>query len=812
MGPPIRLTCGFESIRHLINKLKMTSSIKTKSRPYCQAHLGWIFLCIMSTTSAEEIYNQVVDIKLDWKPVLSVKEAERDRRCLQCGGKYEDLSRSSVINEKLENFELEVVADDTEVTETELIFLGNVHANQGNRNITASVVRANRLSETAVATGNVKIREPGILLTGEEVSFDGPSEHITVTGARFVLHQHHMTGSAQKLIRDKDRTISIEDGSVTFCSPDDPTWVLQTDTLRLEPDSGTGQAWGARLKVAGVPVLYLPWIRFPVDSRRKTGLLFPDLGSDTRGGIDITTPIYLNLAPNYDFLYSPRYIQERGVLQQGKIRLLDPRAGRWEIAGAWLGNDTKYNENGLEHSSARWLTAIKHSAEFDSNWATYIKYAQVSDPDYIRDLENNTLSAQRQTALQQIGRVRYMNDAWFFEVEAEQFQSIANDIAKPYKKLPQITARFLGKKTVLGLHPIFYSQLSRFDSDRRLITGERLYSEVGVHKEMRWSSGFINSTVKYRSVNYKLNSVSTGGNDNPHAGAWTFNLDSGLLFERQTIMLGQRITQTLEPRIYYLFNEDRRQPDLPSFDTAELTFNYSQLYRDTRFSGHDRVDDANQISFGVTTRIFDYKTGKEKFNASLGQILYFENRNVRLHPKDTKFSDSSSPIVAELNWALDQHWNIRTNLLFDRQKSEFDAAYAQVTYRPKNGLLLNAGYALRKPISSRLDPPITEQINISAFLPINFHWSFFGALKYSIEASESVEDMFGIEYDDCCWRIRALYMRYLETEAGQIPASAGTRIDRENAIQLQIVLKGMGGFGSRVDRLLKDMVLGFQEH
>ena len=89
------------------------------------------------------------------------------------------------------------------------------------------------------------------------------------------------------------------------------------------------------------------------------------------------------------------------------------------------------------------------------------------------------------------------------------------------------------------------------------------------------------------------------------------SLDGGLMLERQTSLFGQSMTQTLEPRLYYLYSQYEEQIFQPDFDTAELTFSYGQLFRDTRFSGNDRLDDANQLSVGVTSRYFDNETGEE---------------------------------------------------------------------------------------------------------------------------------------------------------------------------------------------------------
>jgi LPS-assembly protein len=648
-------------------------------------------------------------------------------------------------------------------------------------------------------------------MTGTEIRYDSLIEQADLTNARYVLHDQQLSGSAKLLTRDANGDITITEGAMTYCAPDDPSWVLHAKTLEIDPARGEGQAWGAKLRVSGVPVFYLPWVQFPVDSRRKTGLLFPDIGSDSRGGVDITQPIYFNLAPNYDALYRPRYIQERGLLHQGQGRWLSETAGYWEFNGAWIGDDERYQNANPDVDANRWLFNTQHNGQFGSAWRTKIAYTRVSDPEYVRDIENNRLSTQRQTALQQLGRVDWLGQNWQVRVDVEQFQSLADDIRNDYKKLPQITARWRGTQDWNRVEPILMTQLSHFDSDSRRVTGERMYVEAGLTMPNRWAFGFLTPTVKYRSVSYELDDHTLIEDDSPEAGSLMASLDGGLIFERQTKLGGVSMTQTLEPRAYYLYSDFEEQTGHPDFDSAELTFSYEQLYRDTRFSGHDRIDDSNQLAVGVTSRFINNATGNETLRASIGQIFYFRDRQVRLNRIDPDLTEATSAIAAEMAWSPSQAWRVRSSLLFDPNDNNFDAAYAQASFAPVDGMVFNLGYTLREPPPSLVNRPVTEQANASFYYPINDSWSVFGAYEYSLEASEVVESMAGFEYDDCCWRVRLLYMRYVDTLVGDIPDFSDPNLERESSFQIQVLLKGMGGFGGRVDELLADMIRGFSK-
>lgn len=770
--------------------------------------LAWLSLLAHPLRAAELVDVAVTPVP-DWQPLAVVPVGEVDLRCRQCQGKFIDPLGSIDSGVPAAEADLEVSADDSEVTESTLFFSGNVRVQQGNRFMTAHEVQIDRQSEAAVASGQVTLREPGIVLTGSEIRYDSVSERADLTDAQYVLHTRQLSGTAEALTRQANGDIEITEGAMTFCAPDDPSWVLHASAIEIDPDLGEGQAWGAKLRVAGVPVLYLPWVRFPVDSRRKTGLLFPDLGSDSRGGIDITQPIYFNLAPNYDALYRPRYIEERGLLHQAQGRWLSESVGYWDVSGGWIGDDSKYQDDNPKTDSDRWLIHTEHKGQFGAAWRTKINFSRVSDPEYVRDIENNRLSAQRQTALQQLGRVDWLGESWQVRVDVEQFQSLADDIRNDYQKMPQITASYKGRQEWQGVQPIFTTQLSHFESDSVRVTGQRLYTEAGLTLPKRWVSGFLTPTVKYRSVSYELDDFPLLEETSPNAAALMASLDGGLIFERQTTVGGASMTQTLEPRAYYLYSGYEQQTVHPDFDSAELTFSFNQLYRDTRFSGHDRIDDANQLSLGVTTRFINNDTGDETLSASVGQIYYFRDRKVRLNQFDPDLDEHTSAIAAEVTWSPSPQWQVRSSLLYDTNQNTFDAAYAQASYRPATHTIFNVGYTLREPPPSLVDRPVTEQATASLYYPINDTWSVFGAYEYSLEASEVVESMAGFEYDDCCWRVRLLYMRYVDTLVGDVVDFRDPNLERESSFQIQVVLKGMGGFGGRVDELLTDMIRGF---
>jgi LPS-assembly protein len=374
-----------------------------------------------------------------------------------------------------------------------------------------------------------------------------------------------------------------------------------------------------------------------------------------------------------------------------------------------------------------------------------------------------------------------------------------------------LTARYRGTGTPFTLQPVFLSQYSNFDSDENRVTGQRTYGEAGIKYPMLWPYGFLTPTLKYRQLNYELSDLRVLTDDNPSTGAGLANLDGGLFFERSTNISDRDLIQTLEPRLYYLYSEHKDQTDQPDFDSAELTFSYNQLFRDTRFSGRDRLDDANQLSVGLTSRFIDNQTGENLLSASVGQIFYFRDRKVRLLAAQPPLDESGSEIAGALNFTPNQNLGVRTGLIYDPYSGNMNSGHFLASYTADNGGVFNLGYSYLRALPSAFRLSTTEEASASTYLPLGNHWSVFAALNYSLEANKSVEDMAGVEYDTCCWTVRLLHLRYFNNVSGQLPDLNDPDLERENSTQFQIVLKGMGGFGDRITEIMKNMIRGFEE-
>jgi len=752
---------------------------------------------------------------LDWVDICGPLAARTNQQCLRCGGRYIDPLAALDTGISPRGANIRAWSNQTEMGEEEAVLTGGVYAIQGYRRLYGDSAVVDRGEEAATISGNVALREPGVLLTGERAKVYSQTGEATMQSGVFVFHERHLRGSADLLERDSQGLVYIQDGSFTYCAPGENDWAIRAEELDLDFEEGLGIARKARLDIDGVTVFYLPWMSFPLDDRRRTGFLWPDFGNDSTGGLDITTPFYMNLAPNYDAVYAPRFIEERGLNHELVLRYLNPNIGRWTVGGTWMKDDDRFRDQAPPNRSTdRWLGVVKQQGLFAQRWRSRIDYSKASDEDYLQDLETTSLQSQRQTSLLQLATLDYLGDDWLLNLQAQRFQSLAEDIRDDFEKLPQFTARYRSDGEPFELAPVVVSQVSNFESDEDVVTGQRFYNEAGVTYPMQWIWGFVQPTVKYRQLNYELSDSPEFSNDSPSAGSTLASLDGGLLFERSTTLNGRPMLQTLEPRIYYLYSEFEDQSDQPDFDSAELTFSYNQLFRETRFSGRDRLDDANQIALGVSTSFIDERDGSSLLRASIGQIYHFRDREVRLLPDAEPLDDSGSEIAAELSATPDERMRLRSTLVYDPFKNRMNAANVLASYSADNGGIYNVGYSFRRPLTSiatAIEQIPSSELSVSAYIPLGRNWSTFGAVNFSTKVNRSVEDMVGVEYDSCCWTARLLYLRFFNNESNLVPNFSDPDLEREKTIQFQIILKGMGDFGDRITDIMKDMIRGFEE-
>ena len=753
---------------------------------------------------------------LDWVAREQLPAAEREVLPAYCSGSYVQPAFPAPLNSDPEDFPAVVGADDAQYwVDDRVEFTGDVHIDKGNQLVRAPQATIHLHNEVAEMPEGVTYRVPGLLLRGATATTRVDTGAAEVTESRFVMHDNHLRGRASEIARDKNGTLRVTDGSVTRCEPGSNSWSLNSREIVIKEGAQHGKARNATLKVGRVPVFWAPRMTFPVSDERVSGFLFPDIGYGDTNGLDVALPYYLNLAPNYDATLTPRYISERGLMGEAEFRHLS-RWSNTEIGGGYMPEDDLYDGKlskddwkalgspGEFEPSDRWIASIDH-AGWLGNFRTLTDLAWVSDDDYLRDLGTN-LAVSSQVELESTAAVEYRNGGLHARAWTQTFRRLEAG-TDPYDRIPGVDLSY--ERRLLGpLRGSLGVSYADFDRSEDLllgtiegIKGNRTHVEPRLLIPLNWPFGFFHLEGGWRYTSYDLEDVPVGVDDAPERNIGLGSLDGGLYFERETSVFGSAVVQTLEPRLYYLYQEHENQDDLPRFDATNLTFGINQLFRDNRFSGLDRIGDANQLSTVLTTRFVSAETGRELLQASLGQIFYFRDRKVTLSGIETSAErQSSSAIVFEAGSQLARYWHLRTNVVWDPHDNEFDETGFALQYRRDNRHIANIGW---RSLDGEADDDL-NQTDVSAYWPVSTHWAVMARWNYDVDNEETLEVFGGVEYNTCCWQVRFMGRQFLKNQS-----SAINNIEKDKGVFLQLVFRGLAGFGGRVDQVMRNGIRGY---
>ena len=692
---------------------------------------------------------------------------------------------------------------------------GDVRIERADQRVRADRIDYNDATTDYDARGNVRYQEAGQLLSADRLRGNTQASRGVAENVRYQLLQSRGNGTAARgeLIDAQHSRYS----QVTFstCDVGHHLWEVRARDMRIDKASGVGTARGATLRLADVPFLYLPWFSFPVDNRRKSGFLYPTFGSSNRSGTMFAIPYYLNLAPNYDATLEPRIYTGRGAMLAGQFRYLVPGT-RGQFDFQYLpddrGDDTV--DAAPTRGTDRWLLNYRHATRLGEAWSFGARINRASDRSYLHDFGNDLYTSSVGT-LRSSAYLRGSGNWWNASFGADSYQNVdpyLSDSVVQYKRWPRAT---LGLDIPLARWLEFGTDTEAvaFRKDDR-IEGNRLDLYPYLAADFRGAAWFVRPRLAYRYTAYQLDDSyrsygyrgpigdprrSPFDDRTPSRTLPVASLDAGLIFDRQTTLFGTGYTQTLEPRLYYLYVPYRDQDDLPIFDTRRMSFDYWQLFSPNQFSGADRQMDANNLTAAITTRLLD-DSGVERLSASFGQIHYFSPQRVQLPngsvtsapPTDWTRSD----YVAQLGVQFDDRWRLNSAYQWNPNTRQTDLGTLELQRRLGADGIFNVSYRFRR---DRL-----EQYDVSAVIPVSERWRLLGRWVYSEHDRRTVEALAGVEYDSCCVAVRLVGRHYVLADRSPDRGRAN------NAVMFELVFKGLGAFNGQAEDVLRRGILGYQ--
>ena len=658
---------------------------------------------------------------------------------------------------------------------------GKVDIRQGQREISAEDVTYEAETRSFRVDGHVEYRDTKIRVKGERGSYDAAGG-ARFGGAEFEIPSRPARGTADELSVTTDGRVSLDKVEYTTCPIGNRDWTLSASDITLDTVSRNGTGRGVRLDFKGVPILYTPFISFPLGDQRKSGFLFPDFSYSNRSGIELAVPYYFNLAPNYDLIATPRYFSDRGLYLESDFRYLGEEL-RGDLLGTYLPSDQIRDR---DRSFVRW----QHVGDFASRWRVQVDAANASDQFYFEDFGAGA-EGTSVTYLERSAQVRYFGDHWSLLGQVQNFQTIDQsivDASRPYARVPRVLAHGAWTDGPLGIEYAFDGEVVNFRREDGLV-GARLDVTPELRFPLRRAGLYVVPAAAYRFTRYNLGETGPGQEQSPTRGAPVYSFDTGMIFERAIGRNAERI-QTLEPRLLYLYVPFRDQTDLPIFDTGLPDLNLVQLFRRNRYVGADRLSDANQVSFGVTSRLLDTDSGQQYLSATLGQTRYIDAPRVTL-PDEVAEDRDGSNIIGELALSAYRNWTAKVGYEWDPENSRGNKSEFSVQYRPARDRVMNIGYRYR--------PGLIEQVDSSAAWPVSDRWKLFAGAVYSLRDESMIDQFGGLEYSSCCWRLRVVQRRYVSSRTGE----------RDSSIAVQLELIGLSSVGVPADAFLEGAIRGY---
>lgn len=717
----------------------------------------------------------------------------------------------------------------------------------------------NQISDIALS-GNVRAEENGKLLVGDKANYNVEQKIFTINHAIYhiVGIRQNLTlktpldawGTAQKAVRDQNSVLYLTDATYTTCSPVHPTWQLSATTMKLDKPKGVGYAKNIVIKVKKVPIFYLPYFSFPLNKERKTGFLTPTFGSSNNFGFFVGEPYYVNLAPNYDLLVTPGWYTQRGAQISENFRYLTQNSDGYFYASV-LPNDTKFGTfrdqtlasytppyaNGLapyiselqSDSDFRGYFDFEDHTKFSDKWQlnAYLRY--VTDSYYNQDFQSQYLS-QNTNQLPSYGELLYNGQRWEDAILIQSYETLHpitqfnnNPAQNQYYRLPEWDFGAQYPQIARHLNFDFSGQFVDFvyQSDYSPYTyqmpiGERVHLQPAFSTPFNWASYYVNPQLTMDNTSYltELPTANSGDSRPDFDRSRTIpvlDIDTGWYLDHSLDWGNHHYIQTLEPRLFYLYVPYVDQSNYPNFDTQLLPFSTTNFYSLNQFTGFDRLQNANQMTLGVTSQLLRRNDGTNTLTAELGTIRYFEPQKVCLTSGCSPGTDRFSPLTGSLTWNPNPLWSVTSQIAWSIPLDQMNNAQLGAQYHFHNNHVFIFNYQFTEGGNTNTFGLSNNSSLITGGLiwPLSPQWTSFIYSYYDLSNRHAITQYAGLAYETCCWAFRFIAEQNYN---GNNSVAGGTVAQSEfdNSFFFQFELKGLGSAGNRNSQgLLASTLPGF---
>jgi LPS-assembly protein len=676
---------------------------------------------------------------------------------------------------------------------------GNAILKKGNKTIKAEVIEYDEVSEKIITTGNTNIDLGSMSLRGSNLSFklsdetgqmddasfnfknsDKQEKSVIKKGVVVTKRSYDFRGDAKAIFFEGENKKRFQSSRITTCEADSDDWYLKSSNMEVNTKTDRANASNAILEFKGLPVLYTPYIDFSLNKNRKSGFLGSTFGTTSQSGFEFRVPYYFNISPNMDATLTARYLGKRGPLADGEFRYLTENYSGF--------NQLQYmNHDQSSGQDNRYYVKLDHQHKFNNGWSASYNFQKVSDDTYFSDLAT-MIQVTSLVNLPQRANINYAGETWKFNALTEKYQTLTNASNSPYQRLPQLNLS--GRKDFDSYILDFKSQWAYFDRDEKFTyglnekpTGSRLSITPGISVPFTETYGYIKPKLSANVRSYNLNNSNIGNKD---IFTPIVSVDSGMYFDRTVNLQNQNFTNTLEPRLFYVYIPYKDQSALPNFDTGLADLNMQTLFSENQYNGQDRINDANQLTASITSKFID-KNGKERLSGILAQRYYFEDR--KIFGTELNAKKANSDIFMGATVRLANSLNLDAMFQYDPDSSKLLRSTLSSRYNPEPGKILNLSYRMIENVSdSNQDLKV---FNAAGQWPLGNRFYSIARYNYDLKNSQTIEVLGGVEYDGGCWVARTVFDRI----------SLPTNPEPNYTFFMQLELNGLGTIGSDARKL-----------
>ncbi|MDK6381264.1 LPS assembly protein LptD [Citrobacter freundii] len=714
------------------------------------------------------------------------------------------------------------------------VFTGNVDIAQGNSRLQADEVQLHQKQaegqpepiRTVDALGNVHYDDNQVILKGPKGWSNLNTKDTNIWEGDYQMVGRQGRGKADLMKqRGENRYTILENGSFTSCLPGSDTWSVVGSEVIHDREEQVAEIWNARFKLGPVPVFYSPYLQLPVGDKRRSGFLIPNAKYSTNNYFEFYLPYYWNIAPNMDATITPHYMHRRGgIMWENEFRYLT-QAGAGLMEFDYLNSDKVYeDDNPKDDNSRRWLFYWRHAGVMDQVWRFNVDYTKVSDTSYFNDFDNKYGSSTDGYATQKFS-VGYAVQNFDATVSTKQFQVFDAANSNSYSAQPQLDVNYY-QNDVGPFDTRIYGQAVHFvNTNDNMPEATRVHLEPTINLPLSNNWGSINTEAKLLATHYQQTNLdwynannTTKLDDSANRVMPQFKVDGKMVFERDMQMLAPGYTQTLEPRAQYLYVPYRDQSHIYNYDSSLLQSDYSGLFRDRSYGGLDRIASANQVTTGVTSRVYD-DAAVERFNISVGQIYYFTESRTGDDHTEWENDDKTGSLVwaGDTYWRISDRWGLRSGIQYDTRLDSIATSNSSIEYRRDENRMLQLNYRYASPEYIKAAVPSRDvtnaqyengisQVGAVASFPIADRWSIVGAYYFDTNVNKEADSMLGLQYNSCCYAIRFGYERKLNGWDNKMQHAI-----YDNTIGFNIELRGLSSnYGLGTNQMLRSNILPYQ--